>query len=43
MECRTNEPNICLKPENIFMVRTGHNVPQKIKDDFKLLRFGIQS
>ncbi|MFA5903191.1 MAG: hypothetical protein WC836_04605, partial [Desulfobacula sp.] len=40
---KTNEPNICLKSENIFMVRIGRKVPRKIQDDFKLLRFGIIS
>jgi len=41
IESQTNEPNICLKPENLFMVRIGRNVPLKVQDDFKLLRFGI--
>ncbi|MCK5836291.1 MAG: GNAT family N-acetyltransferase [Desulfobacula sp.] len=41
LEYPTNEPNICLKPENIFMVRVGENVLQEIQEDFKWLRFGI--
>ncbi|MBU0973524.1 MAG: N-acetyltransferase [Proteobacteria bacterium] len=37
----TNEPNICLKPENIFLVRMGKHVCQEIREKFKWLRFGI--
>jgi acetoin utilization protein AcuA len=37
----TNEPNICLRPENIFMCRVGDEVTRKIKDRFKWLRFGL--
>lgn len=40
-ELRTNEPNVCLKPENLFMCRVGKNVPQVIRDRFKWLRFGL--
>ena len=40
-EFQTNEPNICLKPENLFMGRIGSRVPDKIQKDFKWLRFGI--
>ncbi len=43
IEFQTNEPNICLRLENIFMVRIGQNVHWKAQDDFKLLRFGILS
>jgi acetoin utilization protein AcuA len=39
-EYTTNEPNICLKPENIFMARTGSNVPQETRQAFKWLRYG---
>ncbi|MCK7504743.1 MAG: hypothetical protein MZV70_12095 [Desulfobacterales bacterium] len=28
-EYQTNEPNICLKSENIFMARTGSNVSRR--------------
>lgn len=41
MEYLTNEPNICLKSENVFMARIGEKVPQKIREEFKWLRFGI--
>lgn len=41
IEYLTNESNICLKSENIFMARIGKKIPQKIREDFKWLRFGI--
>lgn len=37
----TNEPNVCLKPENLFMCRIGQNVTGIIIDRFKWLRFGL--
>ncbi len=40
-EYQTNEPNVCLKPENLFMCRVGKNISQTIKDRFKWLRFGL--
>jgi acetoin utilization protein AcuA len=40
-EYETNEPNVCLRAENILMCRVGQNVTQKIKDRFKWLRFGL--
>ena len=40
-EMETNEPNICLKPENIFMGRVGSDVPAELQKKFKWLRFGI--
>jgi acetoin utilization protein AcuA len=40
-EYETNEPNICLKPENVLMCRIGKNISQMIKDRFKWLRFGL--
>ena len=42
-EYQTNEPNICLKPENIFMGRVGNNVSRDIQKQFKWVRFGIYS
>ena len=38
----TNEPNVCLKPENFLMCRIGKNISQIIKDRFKWLRFGLR-
>ena len=40
-EYRTNDPNIGLKPENLFMCRLGNNIGQVIRDRFKWLRFGL--
>lgn len=40
-EYQTNEPNICLKPENFFMGRVGKTVSSKMRNDFKWVRFGI--
>jgi len=40
-EYQTNEPNICLKPENLFMCRVGNKINQVILDRFKWLRFGL--
>jgi acetoin utilization protein AcuA len=38
---QTNEPNICLKPENLFMCRVGKNISDVILNRFKWLRFGL--
>jgi acetoin utilization protein AcuA len=40
-ELQTNEPNICLKPENIFMGRIGAKVTEEEQHRFKWLRFGL--
>ena len=40
-EYQTNEPNICLRPENIFMARIGKHVPKEVQNQFKWLRFGM--
>jgi acetoin utilization protein AcuA len=40
-EYQTNEPNISLKPENLFMCRIGKNVSDRILNRFKWLRFGL--
>ncbi len=40
-EYQTNEPNICLKPENFFMGRVGENVLSEVTANFKWLRFDI--
>ncbi len=39
-EFQSNEPNICLKPENLFMARIGPNVSREIQHRFKWLCFG---
>ncbi len=41
-EYQTNELNICLRPENIFMSRLGKNVSKEMQNRFKWLRFGIE-
>lgn len=40
-EYQTNEPNISLKPENLFMCRIGKNVSKVNLNRFKWLRFGL--
>jgi hypothetical protein len=40
-EYQINEPNVCLKPENLFMCRVGKNIRQVIIERFKWLRFGL--
>jgi len=40
-EYQTNEPNICLKPENFFMGRIGKNISKEMVKNFKWLRFNI--
>ncbi len=41
IELQTNEPNICLKPENLFMGRIGENISDEVRQAFKWLRFGV--
>jgi len=41
VELQTNEPNICLKPENLFMGRIGSSISERVRQDFKWLRFGV--
>ena len=41
IEYPTNDPNICLKPENLFMGRLGKHLTPKTIEDFKWIRFGI--
>lgn len=41
IELQTNEPNICLKPENLFMGCIGSEVSDQVRQDFKWLRFGV--
>jgi acetoin utilization protein AcuA len=37
----TNEPNVCLKPENFLMGRIGSNVSPQMVDRFKWLRYDL--
>ncbi len=41
IELQTNEANICLRPENLFMGRIGSEVSDQVCQDFKMLRFGF--
>ena len=41
LEYQTNEPNLCLKPENLFMARVGEQVSEQMRKAFKWLCFGI--
>jgi acetoin utilization protein AcuA len=38
---KTNEPNICLRPENLFICRIGKNISEAVLIRFKWLRFGL--
>jgi acetoin utilization protein AcuA len=40
-ECKTNEPNLCLDADNLFMCRIGKNISDSLLDDFKWLSFGV--
>lgn len=40
-EFKTNEPNVCLRPENLFMARVGSGISDQMREDFKYVRFGI--
>jgi len=37
----TNEPNVMLRPENLFMARIGANISESIRKKFKLVRFNL--
>jgi acetoin utilization protein AcuA len=41
LEYYTNEPNVTIKEENIFMARMGSGVLQEDKKRFRNLRFGV--
>jgi acetoin utilization protein AcuA len=38
---QTNEPNILLRPENLFMARLGSNLSQEIQQRFKWVLFNL--
>ncbi|RJX29920.1 MAG: hypothetical protein C4525_13670 [Desulfarculus sp.] len=38
----TNEPNICLRSENLFMARIGAQVPRRVIKAFHNLLFGME-
>ena len=39
---QTNEPNIMMRPENLFMARIGDNVPENVRHRFKWVRFDME-
>lgn len=41
VEYKTNEPNVCLSEDNLFMARIGQRVSEKSQDEFKWLCFGF--
>ena len=41
-EHATNEPNLCLKPENVFLARVGAALPAAQRQRFKWLCYGIK-
>jgi acetoin utilization protein AcuA len=38
---QTNEPNVMMHPENLFLARIGDGVSEEIKKRFKLVRFNL--
>jgi len=36
---QTNEPNVMMRAENLFMARIGNNISESIKKNFKQVRF----
>lgn len=37
----TNDPNIMIRPENLFMARIGANISDNVQNKFKYLRFNM--
>jgi acetoin utilization protein AcuA len=38
---QTNEPNIMMRQENVFMARIGAGIPDPVRRKFKLVRFNM--
>ena len=38
---QTNEPNIMMRPENLFMARIGANISEDMQKRFKMVRFDL--
>jgi len=38
---QTNDPNIMMRPENLFMARIGAHVPEETKERFRRVRFDL--
>ncbi len=39
---QTNEPNVMLRPENLFMARIGAHISEEVQKRFKWIRFGLE-
>jgi acetoin utilization protein AcuA len=39
---QTNEPNIMMRPENLFMARIGANISDAVQKRFKMVRFNLE-
>lgn len=37
----TNEPNVMMRPENLFMARIGRDISESMRRRFKLVRFNL--
>jgi acetoin utilization protein AcuA len=40
---QTNEPNVMLRPENLFMARIGAHMSEEVQKHFKWIRFGLET
>ena len=38
---QTNEPNVMLRPENLFMARIGRNIPDTVRRRLKMVQFNM--
>jgi len=38
---QTNEPNIMMRPENLFMARIGVTISEALQESFKQVRFDL--
>jgi len=38
---QTNEPNVMMRPENLFMARVGANIGPEVEKRFKMVRFNL--
>jgi acetoin utilization protein AcuA len=40
-EFKTNDPNVLLRPENLFMARIGAGISEEARKRFKQVRFNM--
>ncbi len=38
---QTNDPNVMMRPENLFMARIGENIPEETQKRFKMVCFNL--